>query len=115
MDENKYPVLKKYWEHLNTNDKDKQNNYSLDNLNVFNNVLYLYFEQYSNNVSREYAEKKVIKDEDIYMNNKKLIDDFFDFYNKLELNIISVNEICSGNLKVNISFSVICWMLISVL
>ena len=84
MDENKYPVLKKYLEYLNTNNKGKQNNYSLDNLNLFNNVLNLYFEKYSNNVSREYAEKKVLKEEDIYMSNKKLIDDFFGFYNKLE-------------------------------
>jgi len=70
--------------HLNTNDKDKQNNYSLNNLNLFNNVLNLYFEKYYYNISRGYAEKKVLKEEDIYMNNKKLIDDFFDFYNKLE-------------------------------
>ena len=86
MDENKYPVLKKYLEYLNTNNKGKQNNYSLDNLNLFNNVLNLYFEKYSNNVSREYAEKKVLKEEDIYISNKKLIDNFFGFYNKLEMN-----------------------------
>ena len=86
MDENKYPVLKKYLEHLNINDRDKQNNYSLDNLNLFNNVLNLYNEKYSNNVSREYAEKKSLKEEDIYISNKKLIDEFFSFYNKLEIN-----------------------------
>jgi hypothetical protein len=86
MDENKYPVLKKYLEHSNTNNKGKQNNYSLDNLNLFNNVLNLYFEKYSNNVSRKYAEKKILKEEDIYISNKKLIDDFFNFYNKLEIN-----------------------------
>ena len=86
LDENKYPVLKKYLEHFNTNNKGKQNNYSLDNLNLFNNVLNLYFEKYSNNVSREYAEKKILKEEDIYIINKKLIDAFFDFYNKLEIN-----------------------------
>jgi len=84
MDENKYPVLKKYLEHLNTNNKGEQNNYSLDNLNLFNNVLNLYFEKYFNNISREYAEKKVLKEEDIYISNKNIIDDFFGFYNKLE-------------------------------
>ena len=57
----------------------------MDNLNLFNNVLNLYFEKYSNNISREYAEKKILKEEDIYISNKKLIDDFFDFYNKLEI------------------------------
>jgi len=82
MDESKYPVLKKYIEYLNNNHKDK---YSLDNLNLFNKVLNLYFEKYSNNVSRANAEKKLLKEEDIYINNKKLIDSFFELYNNLEI------------------------------
>ncbi len=56
----------------------------MDNLNLFNNVLNLSFEKYSNNISREYVERKVLKEEDLYKSNKKLIDDFFIFYNKLE-------------------------------
>ena len=85
MDETKYPVLKKYLEYLDIINNNKQNKYSLNNLNLFNNVLNLYFRKYSKNISREYAEKKILRDEDIYINNQELIDSFFEFYNKLEI------------------------------
>jgi hypothetical protein len=57
MDENKYSVLKNYLDSKNGK-KDDNNNYSLDNLNLFNNALNLINEKYSNKIS-EYAEKKV--------------------------------------------------------
>ena len=43
-------------------DKDK---YSLDNLNLFNKVLNLFYEKYSNQISREESKRKAIKDSDI--------------------------------------------------
>jgi len=82
MDENKYPVLKSYLESKKT---QKADNYSLENLNLFNSVLNLINEKYSNKIPREYAEKKKLKDEEIYNNNKNLIDKFITFYNDLKL------------------------------
>ena len=84
MDEDKYPVLKKYLENLNNNEVE-QNNYSSNNLNLFNNVLNLFVEKYSNHISRADAEKKILKNEDIYINNKELIDSFITFYNNLKI------------------------------
>jgi len=82
MDEDKYPVLKKFLEYLNN--KIEQNNYSSNNLNLFNNVLNLFFEKYSNYISRSDAEKKILKNEDIYIENKELIDSFILFFNNLK-------------------------------
>ena len=82
MDEDKYPVLKKYLEYLNN--KIEQNNYSSDNLNLFNNVLNLFFDKYSNHISRADAEKRILKNENIYIDNKELIDSFIAFYNNLK-------------------------------
>ena len=82
MDEDKYPVLKKYLDYLNN--KIEQNNYSSDKLNLFNNVLNLFFEKYSNYISRADAEKKILKNEDIYIENKELIDSFITFFNSLK-------------------------------
>ena len=82
MDEDKYPVLKKNLEYLNN--KIEQNNYSSDNLNLFNNVLNLFFDKYSNHISKADAEKKVLKNENIYIDTKELIDYFIAFYNNLK-------------------------------
>ena len=82
MDEDKYPVLKKYLDYLNN--KIEQNNYSSDKLNLFNYVLNLFFEKYSNYISRADAEKKILKNEDIYIENKELIDSFITFFNSLK-------------------------------
>ena len=84
MDESKYPVLKKYLENKNNN-KHEKNEYSLDNLNLYNNVLNLISEKYFNNISREYAKKNKIKEQQIYIDNKKLIEDFIKFYNSLNI------------------------------
>ena len=84
MDEDKYPVLKKYLVYLNNN-KVEEENYSLDNLNLINRVLNLFYEKYSNHISRVDAEKKILKNEDIYINNKDLIDSFIAFFNNLKI------------------------------
>ena len=83
MDDSKYPVLKQYL--LSRIDKSDKNEYSLDNLNIFNSVLNLISEEYTNQLSRDYAEKKKLINENIYINNKDLIDEFISFYNNLEI------------------------------
>jgi hypothetical protein len=106
MDESKYPVLIKYLQYKNNN-KIEQSKYSLDNLNLFNNVLNLFNDKYSNHISREQSEKKILKDVDIYNNNKELIDNFFTFYNNLQLTdsknkiIILSNENHLGDLFID--------------
>ena len=83
MDDSKYPVLKQY---LSSKiDISGKNKYSLDNLNLFNSVLNLISENYINQLPRDYAEKKKLIDENIYVNNKDLIDKFIKFYNNLEI------------------------------
>ena len=85
-EENKYPLLNKY---LKYKKEEKKNNdlYSLDNLYLFNTVLNLINEIYSHKISREYAEKHLLKDIEIYKNsdNAKLIDKFIKFYNSLKI------------------------------
>ena len=85
MDKNKYPILKKYVEYHINYDKNKNNYYLSDNLILFNKVLNLFIENYSNLISRRDAEKKILKHEVIYKNNKQLIDSFIEFYNHLEI------------------------------
>ena len=82
MDENKYPVLKYYLDQIGKTDKEQ---YSLENLNIFNDALNLINEKYFNNISRKYAEKRKLKEEQLYINNKELIDNFIKFYNSLKL------------------------------
>jgi len=82
MDERNYPVLKQYLE--SKKNQPENNKYSLNNLNLFNSVLNLINEKYSYKISREFAEKKRLKDEDIYVNNKDIIDKFITFYNNLK-------------------------------
>jgi hypothetical protein len=83
MDENKYPVLNIYLKFKNAQKDD----YSLDNLNLFNTVLNLINEKYSHKISKEYAEKHLLKDIEIYKNsdNAKLIDKFIKFFNGLKI------------------------------
>ena len=86
MDENKYPILKKYLEYQNK-DKNENDDYSLDNLYLYNTTLNLFNENYSHKITRESAEKKLLKDDEIYQNieNKKLINDFIIYFNKLKI------------------------------
>ena len=107
-DENEYPVLSKYLKSKKPKkSKDKEMNkdtYSLENLNEFNKGLNLFYDKYSNQISREFSERQILKNSDIYFdtNNKKLIDNFIILFNsfelkdkegnKLELNV--ENKIC---------------------
>ena len=87
-DKDEYPILKKYLEYKNqkTNSNDR---YFLSDFSIFNDVLNLFIDQYSNIISREYAEKTLIINCDIYKdpNNKDLIDDFIDLYNSFEFEV----------------------------
>ena len=88
IEESKYPTLRKYLEFIKNNNEDNnKDEYSLDNLNKFNIALNLFSKKYSGNITREYAGKKLLKDDELYKNepNKKLIKDFIKFYNKLKL------------------------------
>ena len=88
-DENNYPVLAKYQKNKKqkkSKDKDDDNigdKYSLDKLNLFNKVLNLFSDKYSNQISRELSKRQTIKASEIYRieKNAKLIDDFVKLYN----------------------------------
>ena len=60
----------------------------MSNLSIFNEVLNLFRERYSCFITREEAEKKIMKDEDLYKKdtNKEKINKFIKFYNSLESN-----------------------------
>ena len=79
----KYPVLNEYLKNKN-NDSYK----FMSNLSIFNEVLNLFRERYSCFITREEAEKKIMKDEDLYKKdtNKEKINKFIKFYNSLESN-----------------------------
>ena len=62
-----------------------EDNYSSDNLALFNKVLKLFNDKYSNQISRDEAREQTIKKSEIYeKNNVKLINKFIAFYNKVE-------------------------------
>ena len=90
-DENNYPVLTKYLQYKKqkkSKDKDDiKDKYSLDNLYLFNKTLKLFNDKYSNQISRQWAERQTINNSDIFIEEKnvKLIDDFIKFYNKLKI------------------------------
>lgn len=69
MDENKYPMLKKYLYFKNNIENNNNDDYSY----LFNNVFILFNEKYSEQIAREYAKTKILKDDAIYKNegNKK--------------------------------------------
>ena len=97
-DENKYPVLRMY---LENKMKDKSDRYLFDNIHIFNNALNLISQIYFNNISKEDAEKTMIKDSEFCksntennekeentenierQNNKEILDEFFIFYNNV--------------------------------
>jgi len=81
----KYPVLCKI---LENNSNTRKNKYSLDNLPNFNEVLNLFSEKYCYSIKRDKAlflQLKDLKDDELYLNNRKEIKEFLSFYNKLEL------------------------------
>ena len=69
----------------------------MNNINLFNSVLNLINEKYTNKISREYAEKKQLKDEEIYVNNKDLIDKFINFYNNLNIKEANCQKLSIDN------------------
>ena len=68
-------------------DEVGEDKYSLDNLNDFNKALNLFNEVYSNQITRDVAERQKINTSDIYRDEKnaKLIDDFIELYNSFEI------------------------------
>ena len=61
---NEYPLLSQY---LQTSKQKKvEDLYSLDKLIIFNKVLNLFYDEYNNQITREKAEKTLIKDSSIY-------------------------------------------------
>ena len=100
-DKDKYPLLIKYLEYKKDHKKDKDN-YSTDNFIIFNKVLNLFNERYSNQITRKTAEKQTIKDCDIYQEsteNSKLIDKFVEIYNNFNLkHELKVSKNCIGDL-----------------
>ena len=84
-DKEGYPMLIKYLEDQKDSKKD-DDKYSLDHLMIFNQVLNLFSEKYSNKITKEFGETQILKDSDIYRNaNVKLIDNFIKLYNNFEL------------------------------
>ena len=82
MEDNKYPFLKYYLDSYNK-DKSDKNKYSLEDLNLFNTVLNLFNENYSNRISKKDAINKILKKENIYKNNDDKINKFIKFYNHI--------------------------------
>ena len=84
-DKNDYPILSKYLEYKKQ--KIVEDKYSLENLISFNKVLNLFRDKYSNQISRESAEKTTIMNSELYKNpdNKKIIDEFIELFNSFNL------------------------------
>ena len=107
-DENNYPVLFKYLINKMRKKSKEKNRYSSDNLILFNNVLNLFNDKYSNQISRDIAEKKIVKYSDIYQdeNNLELIQNFIKLYNDFDY------EYERKKLKLNVEKNYICDFLI---
>ena len=99
-DSKQYPILKLYLEHKKKA-KDEKNKNLLDKLNLFNSTLNLISQKYFNNISRESARTKKIKDEEMYKANQKLFDEFIDFYNNLKIKEIKNKPKLSCNDNLN--------------
>ena len=84
IDTSKYPVLKNYIEYKKEN-KIKMNDNLINNFTIFNKALNLINFYYFNEISRKDAEKTKLKDAFVYINNKKLIDNFIEIYNNCEI------------------------------
>ena len=97
-DENDYPVLNNYLKNNEQKDEDEdeeEDKYSLDNLDKFNKVLNLFNDTYSNQITRDEAERKIINTSKIYADEKnaKLIDDFIELYNSFDLEDDEKNDL----------------------
>ena len=91
-DENKYSILKMYLDNrINSkSDKNKNKNF-MENMHIFNKALNIISQKYSNNISKEDAEKIKLKDTEIYKENKEnseLFDGFVEFYKNVKLDEI---------------------------
>ena len=65
--------------------KDIKKDISLDKLEIFNDVLNLFSEQYLYKISRDEAKNCVLKNQEIYKDNSENIDNFIKFYNDLNM------------------------------
>ena len=95
-DDNNYPVLFNYLKNQKeSEDDDNEDKYSLDNLDLFNKVLKLFNDFYSNQIPRNEAERQKIVTSDIYRkdDNAKLIDKFIKLYNNFELQNAQGNKL----------------------
>ena len=71
-------------------DKNKNKNF-MENMHIFNKALNIISQKYSNNISKEDAEKIKLKDTEIYKENKEnseLFDKFIEFYKNVKLDEI---------------------------
>ena len=94
-------------EYKKNKNNDDDNKYFLSDLSLFNEVINLFNDKYSNKISREYSEKTIIKDCDIYKPNKDLIDDFICLYNDFKFEVKN-NEGKKEKLKLDINKNCIC-------
>ena len=97
---NQYPILKLYLDSKKSVNADKNKNL-LDKLHLFNSALNLISQKYFNNISRESAIKKKLKDDQIYKSNHKLFDDFIEFYNNLKIKEIKIKSKLSSSEHLN--------------
>ena len=101
-DENKYSVLRMYLNNRINSQSDKNKDKDIfDGVSEFNDALNLLSEKYSNNISKEEAEKIVLKDTDLYKKNSQKFDKFIEFYKsvnleeiKHKLNLTKENKLC---------------------
>ena len=99
-DKSQYPILKLYLDTKKNINEYKSKNL-LDKLHLFNSTLNLVSQKYFNNISRESAKTKKLKDDEIYISNHKLFDDFIEFYNNLKIKEIKIKSKLSSNDHLN--------------
>ena len=99
---NQYSVLKMYLENRLSSKSDKNKEKDLfDNIYKFNNALNVINQKYFNNISIEEACNLKLKDTEIYRENKKLLDEFIEFYNNINLEQIKHKPKLSIENKLN--------------
>ena len=81
---NKYLEYSKNKQTSDSKKNKEENYYSLDNLNTFISAINLFNEKYSHLISRDFAEGKLLEDDEVYRQNSKTIDKFITFFNKLQ-------------------------------